>query len=128
MLLTVAQTATVLGLSQSWIRRHQLYLPAVRMGGSLRFDSDLLSAFLRGKVSAGTRLKSERTPMEPNRYQRGSVTLRGKNKVWYGTFREDVVTPNGTERRQRKICLGTLAEIPTKNAATNKLAELMDLV
>jgi integrase len=128
MLLTVAQTATVLGLSQSWVRRHQLDLPAVRMGGSLRFDPLLLSQHLRGKVAAGNSLKSERTPMEPNRYQRGSVALRGKNKVWYGVYREDVVTPAGTERRQRKIRLGTLLELPNKNAATNKLAEMMDIV
>jgi integrase len=126
--LTVAQTALFLGLSQSWVRRHQLDLPAVRMGGSLRFDPLLLSQHLRGKVAAGNSLKSERTPMEPNRYQRGSVFQKGKNKVWYGTYREDVVTPAGTERRQRKVRLGTVAELPTKNAATNKLAELMDIV
>src|SRR5438045_2622750 len=123
MVLAVAQTALFLGLSQSWVRRHQLELPAIRLGGSVRFDSVLLSDYLRGKVSAGTRLKSERTPMEPNRYQRGSVALRGEVKTWYGTFREDVVTPSGTERRQRQVRLGTLLELPNKNAATNKLAE-----
>jgi integrase len=73
-------------------------------------------------------LKSERTPMEPNRYQRGSVALRGKSKVWYGTFREDVVTTAGTERRQRKVRLGTLLELPSKNAALNELAKKMDIV
>src|SRR5438105_13366188 len=114
--LTVAQTALFLGLSQSWVRRHQTELPAVRMGGSVRFDSALLSDYLRGKVSAGTRLKSERTPMEPNRYQRGSVSLRGKNKVWYGTYREDVRVRGTIERRRRNIKLGSLAEIASKNA------------
>jgi integrase len=66
--------------------------------------------------------------MEPNRYQRGSVVLRGKVKTWYGTFREDVVTPAGTERRQRKVRIGTLTEVPTKNAALNILAKIMDIV
>ena len=47
--------------------------------------------------------------------------------MWYGTYREDVVTPAGTERRQRKVRLGTLLELPTKNAATNKLAVEMGI-
>jgi integrase len=61
-----------------------------------------------------------------SRYQRGSVRLLGKNKVWYGTYREDVRTPDGKiERRQRQIRLGTPAELPTKNAARSKLTEIM---
>jgi len=41
-------------------------------------------------------------------------------------FREDVHKPDGrTERRQRNIRLGTQAELPTKNAARNKLADLL---
>jgi len=62
----------------------------------------------------------------PNRYQRGFVRLRGKSrKVWYGIFREDVHTPDGIQRPQRQVRLGTLVELPTKFAARNKLAELM---
>lgn len=64
--------------------------------------------------------------MELNRYQRGSVFQRGSKKVWYGKFREDVRTPDGIRREQRLVRLGTLQELPTKNAARNKLAELMD--
>ena len=52
------------------------------------------------------------------RYQRGSVFQKGKAKVWYGIYREDV----GTERKQRKVRLGTVAELPTKNAAQSKLS------
>jgi hypothetical protein len=98
------------------------------MGGSVRFDSALLSEYVRGKVTSGNLLKSERTPMEPNRYQRGSVVLRGKVKTWYGSFREDVRVRGKIERKQRQIKLGTLTEIPNKNAALNILAKMMDIV
>ena len=77
-MLTVAQTAEFLGMSQSWVRRHQTQLPSVPMGGSIRFDSALLSEYVRGKVVTGNLLKSERTPMEPRRYQQGYVFLKGK--------------------------------------------------
>jgi integrase len=41
-------------------------------------------------------------------------------------FREDVRKSDGMmERRQRNLRLGTVAELPTKNAARNKLAELL---
>jgi integrase len=61
----------------------------------------------------------------PSRYQRGSVRLIGKSKVWYGTYREDVKTAESIERRQRQVRLGTRAELPTKNAAREKLATIM---
>lgn len=66
--------------------------------------------------------------MEPNRYQRGSVVLRGKLKRWYGIFREDVRVRGKIQRKQRQIKLGTLTEIPNKNAALNILARMMDVV
>ena len=41
-------------------------------------------------------------------------------------FREDIRTPDGQiDRRQRKIRLGSLTELPTKNAARNKLVEFL---
>jgi len=40
-------------------------------------------------------------------------------------FREDVRTVEGIERRQRMVRLGTFSELPTKNAARNKLAEIL---
>lgn len=62
-----------------------------------------------------------------NRYQRGCVIARGTKgkKVWYGKFREDILTPAGMKRRQRLVRLGTISELPTKNAARNKLTELL---
>jgi integrase len=63
----------------------------------------------------------------PSRYQRGSVRQLGKKKVWYGIYREDVKTADGKiERRQRQVRLGTSAELPTKNAARTKLADLLE--
>ena len=62
-----------------------------------------------------------------SRYQRGYVFQSGKKaKVWYGIFREDIRNPDGKiERRQRKIRLGSLAELPTKNAARDRLSDLL---
>ena len=51
--LTAAETAKVLGVSESWVRRHKQQLPRVTMGGLLRFDSALISEHFRGKVAAG---------------------------------------------------------------------------
>jgi integrase len=110
----------LLGVSESWVRRHIAELPAHRTGRLIRIDA---SALLQQTTK--NPLKPERQIM-PNRYQRGFVRLRGKtNKVWYGIFREDVRTPDGIQRPQRQVRLGTLIELPTKFAARNKLAELM---
>ena len=125
--LTVSQTAQIYGVSESWVRRHKLELPLVRLPGRLvRFDSQLLSEHIRGKLSSGKSLKPGRMVM-PSRYQRGSVKQVGKAKVWYGTYREDVKTADGKiERRQRKVRLGTPVELPTKNAARTKLADILE--
>ena len=41
-------------------------------------------------------------------------------------FREDIRRPDGSiVRRQRNVRLGTMAELPTKNAADSKLSELL---
>ncbi len=61
------------------------------------------------------------------RYQRGYVYQTGnKVKMWYGRFREDIPKPDGRiERKNHNLRLGTLAELPTKNAARQKLADLL---
>jgi integrase len=122
--LTVSQAAQVLGVSDSWIRRHRLELPVVPLPGRMvRFDPLLLSGHITGTLSSGKSLKPGRMVM-PSRYQRGSVRLIGK--VWYGIYREDVKMANGTiKRRQRKVRLGTTAELPTKNSARAKLADIL---
>jgi len=65
------------------------------------------------------------------RYQRGYVYKRSgkKQKVWYGMWREDMHTPDGESgRRQKNVRLGTLAELPTRTAAHEKLAQLMGVL
>jgi hypothetical protein len=136
----VKEAALHLHVSESWVRRHIAELPAVRAGRLVRFDSLLLNQQFKGKslsetsgirfsasTSAGRSLKPGRSVMP--RYQRGSVYQAGrKQKVWYGMFREDLQKPDGrVERRQRNIRLGILSELPTKNAARQRLSELMRL-
>src|SRR5690242_18180709 len=123
-LLTVSETATVLGLSQSWVRRHQQDLSVARVGGSLRFDSDLLSAFVKGRVATGKSLEPKE-PIMVNRFQRGTVKLRGKKQTWYGRFRMETLDTNG-EREIWHKPIGLKTELPTKYAAEKKLREIMD--
>lgn len=123
-LLDVSSAARALNVSESWIRRHLSELPSVRLGRLIRFDSSLLQRHSEKIIPARKSLEPERKHMI--RYQRGNVVQRGKKvKIWYGKFREDVRTPDGIERRPRQVRLGTVADLPTKNAARNKLAEIM---
>lgn len=126
-LATVRETATILGVSESWVRRHASELPIVHVGRLIRFNRELLSAKIACTMRSGNSLKPERKPMY-DRYQRGSVIARGKKgkKVWYGKFREDIQTPAGIGRKQRLVRLGTFTELPTRNDARNKLAEIMN--
>jgi integrase len=60
------------------------------------------------------------------RFQRGSVFLRGKNPIWVGRYREDVIGPDGQVRRERKaIVLGTKREYPTKRLAERRMDLLL---
>ena len=62
------------------------------------------------------------------RYQRGSVYKSGKRgrQVWVGMWREDVPNADGGfVRRQRKVKLGSVAEIPNRAQALEHLAVLM---
>jgi integrase len=128
-LLDVRKTADFLDVSHSWVRRHAHELPCVRVGRLVRFDSMLLLRNFAGMVHGSGKSLGEAT-MQPTqrRYQNGSVFKRGNIKTWFGVFREDVRKPNGTVvRRQRKVRLGTLAELPTKHAAVQELQKHMTL-
>jgi integrase len=96
----------------------------VRVGRLVRVDGALLARRFQGKLSAGKSLKPERKNML-FRYQRGHVYQTGsKLKTWYGRFREDVRQADGRiARKTRNVRLGSLAELPTKAAARNKLAD-----
>jgi len=111
------QAAEYLGVSESWVRRHLSELPHSRHGRLIRFDPDELKRRVADRKSP-----EPKEPIMVNRYQRGGVYVRGKKKMWYGTFRLD--TPQG--RRPVNMPLGTTKELPTKAAARKKLAEKID--
>jgi excisionase family DNA binding protein len=111
------QAAEYLGVSESWVRRHLSELPHSRHGRLIRFDPDELKRRVADRKSP-----EPKEPIMVNRYQRGGVYVRGKKKMWYGTFRLD--TPQG--RRPVNMPLGTTKELPTKAAARKMLAEKID--
>jgi integrase len=60
--------------------------------------------------------------MARRRYQNGCVFLRGKNPVWVGRYREDVIGPDGHPVRVLKsIVLGAKRELPTKRLAERRM-------
>jgi len=60
--------------------------------------------------------------MARQRYQKGSVYLRGKEPKWIGRWREDVMNAAGETRRvKRSEVLGTKAELPTMKLAQRRL-------
>ena len=71
-----------------------------------------------GTVSAegkGARTSGKESAIR-RRYQRGCLFIRGGN--WIARWREDVIAPNGTLRRElRWQVLGSVKEIPTKREA-----------
>jgi integrase len=111
----VKQAAEFLHVSVSWVRRHLSELPHSRHGRLIHFNPDDLKRTVTDRKS----LEPTRRLMPNNRYQRGGVYLRGKKKMWYGTYRLD--TPEG--RRPIQIPLGTLRELPTKVSARDKLMQ-----
>lgn len=122
-LIDVPAAAELLGVSDTWVRRHIVELPTIRVGRLIRLDADKLRAML----SSGNSLRPKEANMRPQRFQEGSVFQRGKKvKVWYGKYRVDVKLPGGIERSQRLVRLGTLAELPTRASARRKLLETME--
>src|SRR5882724_1983530 len=123
MLINTRECAALMGVSPSWVRRHLSELPVVRLGRLIRFDKILLLEVFNSRVSAGTRWKPERKLMI--RHQLGEISTKGKTKTRYGRYRVDIQTPSGIVRRQRRVRLGTVAELPTMNDARRKLAEIL---
>lgn len=126
--LSVREAASLLGVSECWVRRHAAELPVVRVGRLIRFDSALLLQRFRAIHPVGSRLtgRTEMT-LQVRRYQRGTVYKKGHRvKMWYGVWRVDVRKSDGTiGRRQRWVKLGSLAELPTRSAAFERLSKLM---
>jgi len=119
----IKQTAEFLGVSESWVRRHLLELPYSRHGRLIRIDGDAL----RITIERGKPLKSERVNVTPRRYQRGSIDWKKtkKGKVAYGIYRVDAQTINGVERKQKRVRLGTIKELPTEAQARQKLDRII---
>ena len=79
------QTASLLNLSETWVRRHRKQLPADRIGRLVRFDASLLHKQFEGRKERGNRLETERiVPLRYRRYQEGSVFMLGKRgkQMW----------------------------------------------
>jgi integrase len=103
----------------SWVRRHLSELPVAPMPGrTIRINSEAL----RAKMDGGKSLEPKE-PIMVNRFQRGGIYVRGKKKMYYGTFRID--TPEG--RRSVNIPLGTTKELATKAAAREKLEGIISV-
>jgi integrase len=125
-LFDVRQTAAFLNVSDSWVRRHVAELPAVRIGRLVRFDSILLKNQYSGNVSASGKSLGKAPVVIQRRYQSGSIQKRGQ--VWYGVFRADTMDADGKlERKQKRIRLGTVSDLPTKHAAKQELQKHMTL-
>jgi integrase len=120
---SVPDAAKFLKKSISWVRRNRDELQGFYVGRSLRFKPALILGWVQATIEHGKSLKPERKSM-PSRYQRGSVQLVGtKIKVWYGMFRVDVLSNSRRTRRQRKVRLGTILELPSQEDALTKLHE-----
>ena len=65
--------------------------------------------------------------MARSRFQDGSLFVRGtRNKMYVARYYEKVIDPSGRPRRMRRsIVLGPVAEIGSRRAAQNRLAELL---
>ena len=131
-LLNVREVASILGVSESWVRRHASELPVVPVGRLVRFDLPSLYRQFQVKSSTGNRVEQKGDAYMfqaaiKTRYQSGRVYKKGRKVVkWYGQFREDQIDADGKLiRAQKNICLGTLVELPTKQAAKRELARRM---
>jgi integrase len=64
--------------------------------------------------------------MARRRFQNGRLFLRGKNPVWVGRWREDVVQADGLVRRiEKSVVVGTKHQFPTKRLAQRSLDLLL---
>lgn len=95
-----------------------LQIVSVGNGSTLLRSRTACTVAHRAVESSG----SEGSLMARRRYQNGCVFLRGKNPVWVGRYREDVIGPDGHPVRVLKsIVLGTKRELPTKRLAERRM-------
>jgi len=75
-------------------------------------------------VAEGQGTTSQGGSLARKRYQTGCVFLRGKNPVWIGRYREDVIGADGKVFRKRtSIVLGSKREFPTKRLAVRRMEQ-----
>jgi integrase len=97
----------------------------------LRLLMDVRGLRIAYILQNGLRQKKERSfqPLRRKRFQRGHVRLRKDRgpAYWQGYYREDVANEAGEiERKRRCINLGYLTEVPSKSAAQQKLAIILE--
>lgn len=87
-------------------------------------DTSNIEKELRDFICSTSTLRGS---MARQRYQRGSVKLRGQ--VWYGKYREDLIEQDGTVKRiRRNARLGAKKEYPTKRLAERRLEQILSTI
>jgi integrase len=82
-------------------------------------------ANLRGR---GQQIGERGGSLARRRYQKGRVFLRGKNQVWVGRWREDVIEDGRIRRIERSNVLGSRSDFPTKRLALRELEKQLAVV
>ena len=93
------------------------------MATTLQLENSLLCGERSATLARRAVESSERgDSLARRRYQNGCVFLRGKNPVWIGRYREDVIGSDGNPVRVLKsIVLGSKKELPTKRLAERRM-------
>jgi integrase len=82
-------------------------------------------ANLRGR---GQKIGERGGSLARRRYQTGRVFLRGKNPVWVGRWRDDVIEDGRIRRPYRSEVLGSKSDFPTKRLALRELEKRLTVV
>lgn len=145
-LLTVREICAATGLSRSFIYQHTKRgashpIPVVRFGGSVRFDPDQISTYLRSRErhrpSASLNAfdgiarakRKRRNKLARKRLQTGNLRLRTDRgpAYWQARYREDIINEAGrTIRKVTVVKLGSFEEIPNEEIAKQKLAAILN--
>ena len=104
-----------------------LHVPVMRrLQESNGTSASLSKETSQASIRQGQRTTSQGGSLARKRYQTGSVFLRGKNPVWIGRYREDVIRPDGkVVRKRRSVVLGTKKEFPTKRLAERRFEQYL---
>ena len=85
-----------------------------------------LPGFSRILRTEGQRIDGQGGTLARRRFQNGRLFLRGKDPMWVGRWREDVVQADGSVRRiEKSTVIGTRKLFPTKRLAQRRLDLLL---